>query len=579
MTGKKRASVRVALAASVASLMVFALCGRAEALTFSGSTLPTGADPFSIATGDVNLDGHLDLVVPNFQDDTLTVLLGDGAGGFTPAAGSPVPAGSAFADAVAITDLNGDGKPDLAVDNQANQVSILLGDGTGAFTAAVGSPFSTGGNNSRSIAVADYNGDGRPDIAVANLTGNYISILFNNGGGTFTTPSSVNVGVQQDSVATADFNGDGKADLVTANVFDQSISIFFGDGTGGFTQATGSPNALGTNSFPNQVIAKDFDGNGTPDVVVNRSGASDVEVFRNNGTGVFTSLSGPFSAATTSEGVASGDFNGDGLPDLVSVGSNGADILLNTGPANFVQAAGNPAPLGADPLAAVSGDFNEDGKIDFAANNSSDNNVSVLLNTSIQQLDPGTPPPNFGNQNVGTVGPAETITLDGGTGLTTHITRITTAGANPDDFLITQDHCTDATLGDGHPQMCSFGVRFAPSATGTRSANVQVFSATTFSPTEIAVSGTGGPADTTPPAITITGPVRTFSRTPTFTFTFSEDVSSVRCKIDSGTYVPCGDRYTTPRLTFGPHTIYVQATDDSGNVGTNNKPFTVRRRR
>jgi len=579
MPRSRRSPICVALAAWLVAIVVVGIGGRADALTFNSANFAAGTQPFWVTTGDFNGDGIADLAVANFNSGTVTVHLGDGTGGFQPP--SAISLGVSEPDFITATDLNADGKLDLAVADQFGSVDILLGDGNGGFAPAPGSPHSAG-VGPRSIAVADYNGDGRPDLAVANFNGPDVSILLASGGGNFGPATSVPVGGSPISVATADLNGDGKADLVTANFNQSTVSVLLGDGTGGFTPATSSPIDVGASSFPSGVLAKDLNGDGIPDIAVARGAFSDIDVLLNNGAALFTS-SGGFATGGPGFEIASADFNGDGRPDLATgdggAGNTGASVLLNVGGGAFTAATGSPYATGSTSTGLAAADFDRNGTTDLAVANQIDNDFTVLLNTSQQVLTPSTPS-DFGNQNVGTIGAAQTIDVDGGSGLATHITRITMAGGNPDDFLLTQDHCTDATLGDGYPSTCSFGLRFAPTAAGARSATVQIFSNGPFSPTEVAVTGTGGPSDTTPPTTTITGPTRTRDRTPTFTFTFSENVSSVRCKIDGGAFFPCGDRYTTQKLSFGPHTIYVQATDDAGNVESPpaSKGFTIKRR-
>jgi FG-GAP-like repeat/Putative Ig domain len=142
----------------------------------SNSTFATGKAPQAIAAADLNGDGKLDLAITNYEDASVTILLGNGDGTFTPASGSPIIVGNS-PDAIAVGDLNGDGKLDLAIANYGgNTLTILLGNGDGTFTSASGSPFPVGLGPS-SIAVGDFNGSGRLGLAITNLTGNTVSIL------------------------------------------------------------------------------------------------------------------------------------------------------------------------------------------------------------------------------------------------------------------------------------------------------------------------------------------------------------------------------------------------------------------
>ena len=148
----------------------------------AGSPFAVGANPQSVAVADFNGDGNVDLVTANFGDGTVTVLLGNGSGSFTPAAGSPYGVGT-NPQSVAVGDFNGDGNPDIVTaNNGANTLTVLLGDGTGGFAAAPGSPLPVG-LFPQSVAVGDFNNDGNPDLVEANSGNNTVRVLLGNGMG------------------------------------------------------------------------------------------------------------------------------------------------------------------------------------------------------------------------------------------------------------------------------------------------------------------------------------------------------------------------------------------------------------
>jgi len=153
----------------------------------AGSPIPVGDGPFSVGVGDFTGDGRLDLAVANSQSDTVTILLGNGTGGFTPAVGSPISVGD-FPSSVGVGDFTGDGRLDLAVANlNADTVTILLGNGSGGFSPAPNSPNPVG-DGPIFVAVGDFTGDGRLDLAVANVRGADVYTLLGDGSGGFSPP-------------------------------------------------------------------------------------------------------------------------------------------------------------------------------------------------------------------------------------------------------------------------------------------------------------------------------------------------------------------------------------------------------
>jgi hypothetical protein len=341
----------------------------------------TGAAPDSVAQGDFNGDGLVDLAVANYHDNSITVLLGSASGAFTAAPGSPFAAGTNPAS-VAVADFNGDGKADLAIANSGSgNITVLLGNGSGGFTAASSSPIAVGAQLS-CVKAGDFNGDGYVDLIVANPLSNSVTVLLGNGRGGFMAPGGpIDVGNSPASLVVGDFNGDGIPDLAVANENSNSVTILLGDGSGRFAAAPVSPP---TGSSPISIVIGDFNGDGNADLAVANYIDNNVTVLLGDGRGGFTKASGsPFSVGFGPTSLAVGDFNGDGKADLAVTSDPNANVtvLSGNGSGGFSPMSGSPFPAGMFPRGLVVGDFNGDGRADLAVADFGSNSIRVLLGT------------------------------------------------------------------------------------------------------------------------------------------------------------------------------------------------------
>jgi len=370
---------------------------------FPTTNYPVGTAPAFVATAILRAGSSVnDLVTANSSDNTVSVLLGNGDGTFAAQVAYPLVA-TTDKDPVGIAtgefDVNNNADTDLAVVNSgSNNVSILLGDGTGNFTPKVDVPV---GNTPVSVVTADFHdltANHPLDLAVANQADNTISILEGNGDGTFkpaaaNTPALIQLpaGFAPAGLAVADLNNDGHMDLVVADKGNNSVSVFLGKGDGTFNPRTDYP----VGNAPVWVSAGDFTGDGfTDDLAVANSGAPTSALTGNsvsillaqkstNGTplGTFgTQTAYPAGNLPTSIAVA--DYNLDGEADLAvsDQSDNAVSILLNIGGGAF--SPNFEIPVGTGPVSIVTADFNGTGKPDVATANNGSNDVSVILNSS-----------------------------------------------------------------------------------------------------------------------------------------------------------------------------------------------------
>jgi VCBS repeat protein len=294
-----------------------------------------------LALGDVNGDGHLDVVVAG---PTTSVLLGNGDGTFGPAITTNFGGALGQPADFKLADVNGDGNLDLVVVNSLfseTVLSVALGNGDGTFRNPYS--FDAGVFPPNSIAVGDFNGDGIPDAAIASRqtfcdpetgfcdTTGAVTVFLGTGGGLFGAPTDINPVPGAGSIAIGDFNGDGVPDLLTVDSTvdnHDGISVMFGKGDGTFREPVTSPRPQG--ALGSAVVA-DFNGDGILDVAAVSSPTNTVQVFLGNGDGTFPApLSFPVDTGPT--GLAVGDFNGDGFPDLATANYSTArdvSVLIN----------------------------------------------------------------------------------------------------------------------------------------------------------------------------------------------------------------------------------------------------------
>ncbi len=342
---------------------------------------------YSVILGDFNGDGVLDIAATR---DKVWILLGNGDGTFQPAKsylGSEV----APINGLASGDFNKDGKLDLAVasaDSQGGGLNILLGNGDGTFQRPVIYP---AGPFPVTVAVADFNGDGSPDVAVASPEGAFgnqsqnggIAVLLGNGNGTFQPYVLYSAGVHPNSPVVADFNGDHIPDLATGTT-GSIVAVLLGNGDGTFRTAI--RNHEGVN--PNYVGIGDFNNDGKVDVVTTLENPSiqenKVVIALGNGDGTLQAPITILPAPPKPQATAVADFTLDGFQDLAigALKNNGLDgmyFFLGQGNASFTY-EGKYATGTLVPIATAVGDLNSDGYPDLVVLDGTDS-VEVLLNT------------------------------------------------------------------------------------------------------------------------------------------------------------------------------------------------------
>jgi hypothetical protein len=397
-------------------------------------------NPVSLAVGDFDGDHILDLAVAGgygYSGD-VSVLLGsdNGAGAGTGSFGAPASFGIGSTPAsVAVGDFNGDGKLDLGVTSNIpyyygyfGQANVLLGSGDGNFSGPNFTPLGFG--YFTSAAVAHFDGDNIDDFATVNYYSATVSVLEGDSSGYLQGPTDFYAGNSPWSVATGDLDGDGDNDLVTANRYGNDVGALLGNGQGSFTAAT---NYYAVGGTPDAAILGDFDRDGKLDIAVAVSANNNVSIVRGLGNGTFDRAENFTVGSATN-----GDINRDGQrtvadvsalmgaladlsayqsanPDLLAVAdTTGDNMVTNADIQGLINLLANGAVQDPLPVDLAMGDFNGDGWLDVATANLNANSVSVLLNN---QSWPVLPPAVSVNDatvtegNTGTINATFTVTL------------------------------------------------------------------------------------------------------------------------------------------------------------------------
>ncbi len=557
---------------------ILVMLGNGDGTFQSPVPYQVGSGPSTLVAGDFDGDGKLDIAVGD-SDTSIYVLQGNGDGTFHVDPIFSVAGGGPWD--LAVGDFNGDGKLDLACVNQTDStISIFLGNGDATFNGfGFFQPPATLATNANpgQMTVGDFNGDGILDIAVVNFgsfAGDTVSVFLGNGNGTFKPKVDYDVSLAPLSIVAADFNGDGKLDLAVADSCGTStpcgrpglVSILMGNGDGTFQPHMDYP----AGSFPYTIVAGDFNGDGKLDVAVSDLDSAQVTILAGVGDGTFvSSTTVPTSGSPV--GLLAADFNRDGEMDLAAGTGSGVNILLqnsatttmtlslaptalnfgnqavevlsatktvtvtNTGTAPFsinsfststdfgflsTSCGGTLAPQAKctvkvvftpQALGPVTGSLTfEDG----AANSPQ---TVPLSGTGVAQviLTPATLA--FAKQAIGTISAAKVITLTNNLPTALSLNGITFTGADPHDF-VPATTCGSTVPAKGK---CTISVTFIPQATGTRTATLNVIDGANNSPQTVSVTGTGEVQVTwTPTALTFpVQPIATTSAAKVVTLT------------------------------------------------------------
>lgn len=352
-----------------------------------GSPIVLACGPGNIVAGDLNGDDKPDLVAACAQSRSLTVLLGQGDGCFLAAANGPLPL-TLPPNEMATGDVNSDGHLDLVIaSHDSYAVLILLGDGKGNLSVSANSPvvMKEGSHpHTHGLGVNDLNGDGHLDIVTANNADNDVAVVFGNGRGEFTrvpgSPFAVNRSPYP--LAIGDINNDGYTDIAATSIVQANnqsskvLTVLWSTGQGDFRRSD-MPVRTPNTWF---VAIGDVNKDGKPDLLTTHGERSELTVLLNEGNDRFVEAKGsPFNLGSSAWHIALSDVNRDGYTDVIAAANNGVRVMAGDGTGEFKPAPGSPFPTGRGTWRLALSDVNGDGKADVVTSNLESNNVSVLL--------------------------------------------------------------------------------------------------------------------------------------------------------------------------------------------------------